>query len=319
MADATDARLSTSLPGHPKTKKLARRLGPAGPLGCIYLFLWTAANRSDGDLSGMTDEDIELAVDWTGDEGVFVSTMMEVGYLEGATGARRVHDWAEHNPWAAGAEGRSEKARWANLCKYQGKAEAARRMPEYAARMHEGASEKAGSPAEHPARKPEGAPDSPSGVQVGKSTTPPSPNPNPLPNPEELEEESTVVDLSATGGNAAADDSSDLLGKVPKKQIPNCPHMAIIELYHEILPEMPGVVSWEEDRRKWLAARWKADPERQNLDWWRAYFEAVRGMPWLMGERAGRDGNTFKCSLEWLIRPKNFAKVIEGTYVDVSR
>ena len=27
--------------------------------------------------------------------------------------ARRVHDWDEHNPWAAGASARSEKASWA--------------------------------------------------------------------------------------------------------------------------------------------------------------------------------------------------------------
>ena len=36
---ASDARISTALPSHPKTKKLLRRLGPAGPLSCIYLFL----------------------------------------------------------------------------------------------------------------------------------------------------------------------------------------------------------------------------------------------------------------------------------------
>ncbi|MGH8421822.1 MAG: hypothetical protein ACRER3_05610, partial [Pseudomonas fluorescens] len=135
MAEATDARLSTSLPGHPKTKKLARRLGAAGPLGCIYLFLWTAANRSDGDLSGMTDEDIELAVDWTGDDGAFVATMMDVGFLEGATCARRVHDWAEHNPWAAGAGDRSQRSKFAAACRDYGRARAEAMYPEYVAKL----------------------------------------------------------------------------------------------------------------------------------------------------------------------------------------
>lgn len=130
-----DARISTGLPAHPKTKKLARRLGAAGPLGCIYLFLWAAANRSDGDLTGLSDEDIELAIDWAGGEGAFVAAMVEVGFLDGAEGARQIHDWAEHNPWAAGAEARSEKSRWAALCKQHGRQEAARQMPEYAKRI----------------------------------------------------------------------------------------------------------------------------------------------------------------------------------------
>lgn len=87
-----DARISTAFPSHPKTKKLARRLGPAGPLACMYLFLWAAANRSDGDLAGMSDEDIELAVDWDGDDGVFVSEMVAVGFLDGDQHSRAIHD-----------------------------------------------------------------------------------------------------------------------------------------------------------------------------------------------------------------------------------
>src|SRR5690625_4966854 len=115
---ATDARISTTFPAHPKTKKLRRRLGDSGPLGCMYLFLWAAANRSDGDLSGLSDEDIELAVDWEGDHGALVAEMVAVGFLDGDEGSRRIHDWAEHNPWAAGAEGRSERARAAAAKKW---------------------------------------------------------------------------------------------------------------------------------------------------------------------------------------------------------
>jgi hypothetical protein len=93
---ATDARISTGLPSHPKTKKLVRRLGGDAGWRLVCLFLWVAAHRSDGDLSGMTDEDIELAVDWDGDEGVFVKCLADVGFLDGAEGARTIHDWQEH-------------------------------------------------------------------------------------------------------------------------------------------------------------------------------------------------------------------------------
>lgn len=176
---ATDARISTSLPSHPKTKKLARRLGPAGPLGCIYLFLWVACNRSDGDLAGMTDEDIELAVDWAGDEGAFVRAMADVGFLEGEPGSRMVHDWAEHNPWAAGASARSEKSSWAALCKQYGRAEAARRMPDYAQRIGAASEQHAGSKPESASGTTLAVPESASGTQLAEIGSAPSPSPSP--------------------------------------------------------------------------------------------------------------------------------------------
>lgn len=114
----TDARLSTSFPQHPKTLKLRRRLGDAGPLGVIYLILWTGRNRSNGDLSGMSDEDLELAADWRGEVGALIREAADVGFLEGESGARRIHDWAVHNPWAAGAHRRSEASRKAACAKH---------------------------------------------------------------------------------------------------------------------------------------------------------------------------------------------------------
>lgn len=184
-----DARISTSLPSHPKTKKLARRLGPAGPLACIYLFLWVAANRSDGDLSGLTDEDLELAVDWQGEEGQFVSVMSEVGFLDGEQGGRRVHDWAVHNPWAAGANDRSEASRWAALCKRYGREGAAKRMPDYASRMR-------------PAHDPDA-------IRTHPHCDPdaPSPLPSPLPNPSPNQEKK----------KAPAKPAASLIPEIPEK------------------------------------------------------------------------------------------------------
>lgn len=114
-----DARISTGLPSHPKTKKLIRRLGDGAAWRLVCLFLWTAANRPNGDFSGLTDEDIELAIDWGGDPGAFIAAMLEVRFMDGEEGSRSVHNWHEHNPWAATADARSEagkkaaSARWA--------------------------------------------------------------------------------------------------------------------------------------------------------------------------------------------------------------
>lgn len=132
---AHDARISVTLPAHPKTKKLLRRHGPATTWGLVCLFLWAAANRPDGDLSGMTDEDIELAVDWAGAEGALVAALRDVGFLDGESGNYSIHDWTEHNPWAAGSRDRSEASKYAALCKRYGKDRAAEMMPDYAPRM----------------------------------------------------------------------------------------------------------------------------------------------------------------------------------------
>jgi len=100
-----------------------------------------------------------------------------------------------------------------------------------------------------------------------------------------------------------------------RKKEPPCPHMKIIELYHEILPELPAVKGWNETRRGWLRARWKEKPEYQSLDWWKKFFQYVRESDFLMGKVERKNGDKpFMADLEWLIRPNNFLKVIEGRY-----
>lgn len=97
--------------------------------------------------------------------------------------------------------------------------------------------------------------------------------------------------------------------------VPDCPHEEIIALYHEILPMCPPVRIWEEDRQKLLRTRWRDDAERQTLEWWRGFFDYVKSCPFLVGKKdPGPDREPFLATLEWLVRPKNFAKVIEGNY-----
>ena len=91
---------------------------------------------------------------------------------------------------------------------------------------------------------------------------------------------------------------------------PQCPHQEIVDLYHETLPELPRVIEWNEPRQKMLRTRWKEKAERQNLDWWRWYFtEVVSPSDFLMGR-----SNGFQVDLEWIIRPKNMPKILEGKY-----
>lgn len=111
---------------------------------------------------------------------------------------------------------------------------------------------------------------------------------------------------------------------------PRCPHDELIAMYHEQLPELPEMRVRNDDRDSLLRTRWRESgqrlvaagkpPTKQNcLAWWRKYFARVRASPLLMGqiEQKGRD-SPWMADFEWLIRPKNFAKVIEGRYLDRS-
>jgi len=142
-----DARISCALPAHPKCKKLEKRLGDAGPWALVRLFLWCAQNRSDGDLAGMSDEDIELAIDWAGEQDALVATLVAIGFLDGEPRQRRIHDWHEHNPYAAGAKARQEQARKAGLISRYGEEKGRSMFHADQARRRQGAnSESTGSP-----------------------------------------------------------------------------------------------------------------------------------------------------------------------------
>jgi len=100
-----------------------------------------------------------------------------------------------------------------------------------------------------------------------------------------------------------------------KPPTPDCPHVEIVALYHEILPELRRVRDWTGDRQAFLRSRWREKPERQSLEWWRGFFGYVRQCPFLMGEgQSSPDRQPFTADLEWLVRPTNFRKVIEGRY-----
>ncbi len=104
-------------------------------------------------------------------------------------------------------------------------------------------------------------------------------------------------------------------------RVPDCPHQAVIDLWHEMLPELPQVVKWTDLRAKLLKARWreimtdeKLTTVDEGLAWFRKLFRFVKASPFLMGKTASRDGRPFECELEWVLRPNNFVKIIEGKY-----
>ena len=97
---------------------------------------------------------------------------------------------------------------------------------------------------------------------------------------------------------------------------PNCQHTEVINLYHELLPASPRIKDWTPARAATLKARWNESADRQNLEYWKALFEYIAGIPFLTGRVAGNGRKPFVCSLDWLLKAENFAKVREGRYED---
>lgn len=125
--------------------------------------------------------------------------------------------------------------------------------------------------------------------------------------------------------NANASETHDERN-APKHQAPStnvraeagdaCPHDEILALYHELLPANPRIKAWTGARQANLRTRWREDDKRQSLDYWRRFFRHVAASPFLTGQRTGPDGRAFLPGLDWLVKPDNFAKVIENRYHD---
>ncbi len=176
------------------------------------------------------------------------------------------------------------------------------------------------------------------GVRPALAGVSPTPAPSPFPAPCAIREEDTYVSLPPDGGGAAQQGGGNA-ARQPEpavlpapaggtgQALPGCPHQSVIKLYHECLPELPRVRAWNDTRKKHLAARWRetmlrlqqageACSAENGLEWWRKFFlHRVRPAPLLMG-KVTRGGGAWRASLDWLIKPENYAKTLEGQYLE---
>lgn len=108
------------------------------------------------------------------------------------------------------------------------------------------------------------------------------------------------------------------------KKLPGCDHKSVIALYHQHLPTMRRIEVWNDTRAGYLRQRWREvatelgqekDIVVQDvLSWWEEFFQHVGKSKFLTGRVNDKGGRAFVADLEWILKPSNFAKIIEGKY-----
>jgi uncharacterized protein YdaU (DUF1376 family) len=109
-----------------------------------------------------------------------------------------------------------------------------------------------------------------------------------------------------------------------EEKLPDCEHKAVISLYHEHLPTLRKVEVWNTTRHGYLRQRWRevaielSQSKKITTDdvliWWSDFFKHIGYSKFLTGKINGKDGRAFTADLEWILKPSNFAKIVEGKY-----
>lgn len=95
-----------------------------------------------------------------------------------------------------------------------------------------------------------------------------------------------------------------------------CPQLEIVKLYNHHLQSGTQVRPklWNGARAKALQARWREDADRQNPEWWNKFFGYCAKSRFLTGQSATPGRDPFVVSLDWILKPANFTKILEGFY-----
>jgi uncharacterized protein YdaU (DUF1376 family) len=116
------------------------------------------------------------------------------------------------------------------------------------------------------------------------------------------------------------------IDKPAKSGLPPAPYRQIIDLYHEILPELPRVIVETEDRKRLVKSFWgwvltsnkasgarRAETAAEAIEYCKIYFELVRGNDFVMGRtERSKDHRNWKASIDYLLSDKGKKQIIEN-------
>ncbi len=100
---------------------------------------------------------------------------------------------------------------------------------------------------------------------------------------------------------------SDLLQVTEQDEVKQCPYQAIQNMFNRICVSYPKVRGIDGKRRQLVSGRWTSYPD---LEVFRQVFENAENSSFMKGQ--GRNGWT--ADFDWMMKPSNFQKVLEGNY-----
>ena len=109
---------------------------------------------------------------------------------------------------------------------------------------------------------------------------------------------------------------TDIKPTSPPKAAP-CPTQKIIEMFPERCPSLiqPRVIP--DSVKAMIADRWRQSTKHQKIQFWEGYFDYCEELDFLTGRTNPSNGaKAFRVGLEWIVKAGNFAKIINGNYVN---
>ena len=92
------------------------------------------------------------------------------------------------------------------------------------------------------------------------------------------------------------------------------PYQKIVDAYHERLPELCQVRKLTDTRKRYIKNLWIGG-SLDDMTNWENFFDYVSESDFLMGKTPGRNGGKpWQADLEWITKPANFVKILEGKY-----
>ncbi|WP_024834224.1 phage replisome organizer N-terminal domain-containing protein [Ruminiclostridium josui] len=113
---------------------------------------------------------------------------------------------------------------------------------------------------------------------------------------EEIEKEIETEDTQQAGAEQSLSQKRD-----------SVPFEKIRQLFNEICVSYSSVINIEGQRRKAVAARWKT---YKDLETFRTLFQKTEASNFLKGQ----NDRNWSADFDWIMRPTNFTKVLEGRY-----
>jgi len=113
----------------------------------------------------------------------------------------------------------------------------------------------------------------------------------------------------------------------PATGLPPCPIEQVVDVYHELLPELPRVRLMDDTRKRSISRMWRwvltskkpdgtrrAETADEAVGWVQDFFGRARDNDFLMGRGSRANGHeNWRCDLDFLLSVKGMKHVIEKT------